>query len=226
MIDAPDNGRDLINHLISGVAFSSREILPQVDFPGNSEHALGLPSSLLLAKSNLFDLITQRRSGGVGRGGTLDLNTLGALLLGAADRLPPSLSEVPPVLCPMALSVEGVRPGCFRYLSDRHALAPITPVTRGFVREDVVLQSEHADAAVIIFLVSSLSRWLNTQGDRGYRSAVLQQGWLTDRLYLRAESLGLSYTASGGFAPAVVDALLGIDGYHLTALFSFVVSVK
>jgi hypothetical protein len=99
-------------------------------------------------------------------------------------------------------------------------------VQRDAGREDLLLQREHGDGAAILFIAVPMALWLHHFGDRGYRGAALQVGYLTDRLYLAAETLGLTYTASGGFAPARADQLLDLDGYHHTTMFSFVVGAR
>jgi SagB-type dehydrogenase family enzyme len=119
--------------------------------------------------------------------------------------------------------VTDVPPGSYRYDPERHALLPVAEVDWGATRENLLLQHEHGEGAVVLFFVVPLAQWLHRFGDRGYRGAALQVGYLTDRLYLDAEALGLTYTASGGFAQARADQLLGLDGYHHTAVFAFVV---
>jgi SagB-type dehydrogenase family enzyme len=202
------------------------EPAPEEALPGDDAAARPLPTLRNVPERSLQETIFRRRSGGWIAGASLDASVIGALLVGLADALPAALADVPPVFCLLLFSVDGFEEGAYRYLPAGHALVPVAPLEREAARHDLLLQSDHADAAAIILHVVPLARWLHLYGDQGYRIAVLQAGWVSDRLYLRAEALRLRYTASGGFAPVVVDSLLGMHGYGLTALFGFVVGAS
>lgn len=193
--------------------------------PGDAERALSLPAPRALepVQRSLASVIAARRSGRLSAG-ALDAATLGTLLAAAAAR-PAGLADatLDPLLFPVIFDVDGVPPGAHRYDRGEHRLAPIGPASRARMAETAILQREHAMGAAVLFLVVPIGRWLVAFGDRGYRGAAFAAGWLTDRLYLVAETLGLTYTATGGFAPAVVDEVLGLDGRDHTAFFAFAV---
>lgn len=225
MIDAPRHGLDLVLALAVAEARRQAGSTPDTEPPGDRSATVPLPPPCGRVTADLSSVIERRRSCGAWQHGTLRQAELSALLQGLVDGLPPYLDRVRPVICPVVFSVDQTPIGCYRYMEAEHALAPIGGVVRTALERDLLVQPEHGKCAVIIFLVAALSRWLHLEGDMGYRSAVLQQGWIADRLYLRAESVGLSYTASGGFAASVADEVLGLDGLHFTALFSFLVGV-
>lgn len=194
--------------------------------PGDSEAGVALPMASELPLRTVADVITSRQSGPIFESG-IDTAQLAALLSAWDAKLPRALlpdSSFSTQAFPVALGVRGLSCAAYRYDNSTRRLSRIKPVTRVELRHDVLLQWEHGNAAAVIFFVAPLSRWLCRSGDRGYRSVAMQAGWITDRLYLIAETLGLRYTASGGYAPARADRLLGLDGYHYTAFFSFVVS--
>lgn len=198
--------------------------------PGQSErgHPLPPPQELVGVERTLADVVTARRSGGI-TSGRLSATSFSTLLGVTAEALPHALLPHPllgPAVFPLIFDVEGIPPGAYRYEPGQRAVAPVQTVRREAVREDLLLQREHGDGSAIIFIAVPMARWLHHFGDRGYRGATLQVGYLTDRLYLAAETLGLTYTASGGFAPARADLLLGLDGYHHTTMFSFVVGAR
>jgi SagB-type dehydrogenase family enzyme len=132
-------------------------------------------------------------------------------------------AELSPVVFLVVFDVEGLPPSACRYVSAEHRLLRLREVEREAFTAEFLLQAEHGSGSAILFLVAPLSSWLRHFGDRGYRAANFQIGFLSDRLYLLAETLGLTYSSSGGFAPASVDELFGLDGYHFTTLFSFVI---
>jgi SagB-type dehydrogenase family enzyme len=200
--------------------------LPVAAPAGDPEASIGLPVLSELPLRTVADVITSRHSGPIYESG-IDTAQLGALLSAWDAKLPSALlpdSLFATQAFPVALDVRGLPTAAYRYDISTRRLLRIRPVTRVELRRDVLLQWEHGNAAVVIFFVAPLSRWLCHFGDRGYRSVAMQAGWITDRLYLIAETLRLRYTASGGYAPARADRLLGLDGYHYTAFFSFVVS--
>lgn len=198
--------------------------------PGDVERGRTLPHQHELSSlgRTLTDVVVARRSGGI-RSGSLDGAELSTLLNVTAEALPRALLPLPmlgPIVFPLVFEVEGVPSGVYRYEPAQQVILPVRMVQRDAVREDLLLQREHGDGAAILFIVVPMALWLHHFGDRGYRGAALQVGYLTDRLYLAAETLGLAYTASGGFAPARADQLLDLDGYHHTTMFSFVVGAR
>jgi SagB-type dehydrogenase family enzyme len=125
------------------------------------------------------------------------------------------------VLYPLIRGVAGLAAGIYRYAPERHVLLRVAEVASGSDRQ-LMLQQDHERAAAVLVIAVPMAAWLRHAGDRGYRAAALAVGWLTDHLYLTAESLGLSYTASGGFSPPLMDRTIGLDGIEWTAFFSFV----
>jgi SagB-type dehydrogenase family enzyme len=124
---------------------------------------------------------------------------------------------------PILWDVEGLSPGAYRYEPETHSLLPVPLDGSVAVLRTLFLQQEHQSASVVLILAAPMSAWLAREGERGYRAMALQIGMLTDILYLVAEALGLTYTASGGFPPASIDAALGLNGVTHTAFFSFVI---
>jgi SagB-type dehydrogenase family enzyme len=207
----------------------SGEAMRSVSCPGDVEcgRTLPPPHELSSLGRTLTEVVVARRSGI--RSGSLDGAELSTLLNVTAQALPRALLPLPvlgPIVFPLVFDVEGVPSGVYRYEPAQQVILPIRMVQRDAVREDLLLQREHGDGAAILFMVVPMALWLHHFGDRGYRGAALQMGYLTDRLYLAAETLGLTYTASGGFAPALADQLLDLDGYHHTTMFSFVVGAR
>lgn len=195
--------------------------------PGSLEgaHELVGPRHPLSTEREFADIVIARRSGGL-TAGPLRTTEIAALLSAATAPLPTYLLPHPalkPVVFALVFDLDGVPPAAYRYASESRQLLPIRSIQRESVRDALLLQKDHGAGAAILLLAVPMARWLHDFGDRGYRGASLQVGYLTDRLYLAAETLGLTYTASGGFTATRTDELLGLDGYHYTTMFSFVV---
>jgi SagB-type dehydrogenase family enzyme len=201
---------------------------PPLPGDGRRSYSLPRPRTLPGSSRTLTDIIVSRRSGGLG-GGTLGEVELATLLATTAAPLPMSLlphRSLAPVIFPLVVDVENLPPAVFRYVPADHALLPVQAIDRDAIRDRLLLQRDHGDCPAIIFIVVPMAQWLHRFGDRGYRGAAMHAGYLSDRLYLAAEALELTYTASGGFAPARADEFLALDGYHHTAIFSFVVGAR
>jgi SagB-type dehydrogenase family enzyme len=194
---------------------------PEPSRPTRAPILLAPPVALPVS---LVDAIESRRSGLYpGPISAVDLSTL---LDASTAELPHSLQRagIPrPRVVALVRQVTGIAPGCYYYEPLENLLIPHN-VVDGASDRPMMLQDEHQHAAVILIFIAPLAGWLHEAGDRGYRAIALSIGYLTDRLYLVAEALRLSYTASGGFSPPMVDRMLGLDGYHEAAFFSFVVS--
>lgn len=92
-------------------------------------------------------------------------------------------------------AVDGVAAGTYAYDAERDILEALR--AGAFRREAGFLdlgQELAADAAVNVYLLSSLDRVLGRLGDRGYRAAQLEAAIVGGRLYLAAYALGLGAT--------------------------------
>ena len=199
--------------------------LPPLPGDGSCTFPLAEPYGSSPPARELVDVVVARRSGPMG-GGSLQNVELSTLLTATTVKLPSRLLPDPdlsPNVFPLVFDVEGLPPAAYRYVPEPHEVLRVRSIERDAVRDSLLLQKDHGTAAAILFLVVPMARWLHDFGDRGYRGAALQVGYLIDRLYLTAKSMRLTYTASGGFAPVLADELLDVDGYHRTTMFSFVV---
>ncbi len=219
------------DHLVAGmvkqlsISAQPTGFVADAQLPGKTSLEIRLPEPAQLPDQSLFECIDLRRSGNLVRR-PISLDLLASLLEEWRTPLPKALAPregLRSVAVPMALDVSGLEAGCYRHDAERSSLLPICPVTRSYCREELLIQSDHANATALIFIVGPLVAWLHYGGNRGYRNLLLEAGWITDRLYLRATALGLSCTASGGFSPSKVNRLLGLDGRSYTALFCFAV---
>ncbi|WP_158787585.1 nitroreductase family protein [Granulicella sp. L46] len=200
------------------------ELSFSVPLPGLLENSISLPATISEPRRSLLEVIHARRSGGL-RPGPIPVNALSALLSTNFDVLlqkafgPHSPS---PAIIPILWNVTGIPGGVFRYRSEDHRLLPIPTNDSTSRLHALFTQREHQSASAALVFLAPMSAWL-ARGERGYRASALQIGMITDAIYLAAELEGLTYSASGGFPPASMDAALGLDGVTYTAFFSFVI---
>ena len=99
-------------------------------------------------------------------------------------------ADVPPGLVDLYLSVhavEGIEPGAYAYHPEAHVLELIKH--GDFRRESAFLcldQPLGGTSAATVFFLADLSRLLEAYGNRGYRIANLEAGFIGGRLYLAA----------------------------------------
>ncbi len=120
--------------------------------------------------------------------------------------------------------VESLEPGLYRYDRDHHQLVThrIGSVSHDFTR--VCLgQKKAGRAAVGVLMVAWLGEGRALASARRYRDLLVEAGAIGQRIYLAAESAGLSARNLAAFIDDDLNRLLGLDGereaaIHLTML--------
>ena len=109
--------------------------------------------------------------------------------------------------------VDGLQPGCWRYLPERHALLLVAAGDVRNVAAGLSLGQELAGHAVAAFsLVADLQRAGEAFGNRGYRHAHVEAGLCGQGLYLAATARGWDATGIGAFFDGDVQRWLGLRG--------------
>ncbi|MBW2542936.1 MAG: SagB/ThcOx family dehydrogenase [Deltaproteobacteria bacterium] len=120
--------------------------------------------------------------------------------------------------------VDSLEPGLYRYDRERHRL--VVQRTGNLAREftRVCLGQEKAGtAAVGVLMVARLGEDRGLATTRRYRDMLVESGAIGQRIYLAAESAGLSARNLAAFIDDDLNPLLGLDGQreaaiHLTML--------
>jgi SagB-type dehydrogenase family enzyme len=110
--------------------------------------------------------------------------------------------------------VDGLPPGCWRYLPEAHALLPVRAGDVQAVAAGLSLGQELAGHALAAFsLVADLARGGAAFGNRAYRHAHVEAGMLGQGLYLAATARGWDATGIGAFFDDDVHRWLGLRGH-------------
>ena len=120
-------------------------------------------------------------------------------------------------------AVEGLAAGAYRYDRDRHALALIRAgdfrAEAGFL---ALGQALGGASSATVFFLADLAALLDRWGNRGYRLANLEAGYVGGRLYLAAYAQGFGATGLTFYDRHVVEffspAAAGLDAIFVTAL--------
>jgi SagB-type dehydrogenase family enzyme len=146
-----------------------------------------LPAPRLAAGRTIAETIVARGSTREFSGAAISADDLSTALWHATRGW---RADVPPGLVDLYLSVhavEGIEPGAYAYRPEAHALELIK---RGdFRRESAFLCLEQplgGMSAATVFFLADLSALLEAYGNRGYRIANLEAGFIGGRLYLAA----------------------------------------
>jgi SagB-type dehydrogenase family enzyme len=120
-------------------------------------------------------------------------------------------------------AVEGIAPGAYRYDRTRHALDLLR--AGDFRGESAFLTLEQAlggASSATVFFLADLGALLARWGNRGYRLANLEAGYIGGRLYLTAYAQGLGATGLTFYDRQVVEffspAAAGLDAVFVIAL--------
>ncbi len=118
--------------------------------------------------------------------------------------------------------VETLTPGLYRYLALRNALMEVdlaagiaARLTAACYDQEQVLHS-----TVSFFWVAVSDRMAFRYGQRGYRYLHLDAGHVCQNLYLAAEVIGCGVCAIAAFKDDELNAVLGLDGEALFAIYA------
>ena len=142
-------------------------------------------------------------------------------------RTAPSGGGLYPVeLLLVALSVNGLDPGVYRYAPLRDALVRVAG--RGVLNgvQDAFSVAAGAialdTASAILLLTAHPWRAMRKYGPRGLRFVLHEGGSITQNVHLAATSLGLGSTDCASYADDVVHAALGMDGVQTAVIHTVV----
>ena len=97
-------------------------------------------------------------------------------------------------------NVEGIEPGVFRYISEKHKLVRIAyGDVRVELSEAALGQRMVREAPASVFYSAVFSRMTGRYGERGIRYTYIELGHSAQNIYLQVEALGLGTVAVGAF---------------------------
>jgi SagB-type dehydrogenase family enzyme len=201
----------------------ARFAMPKDAAPRALEPTLPLPARAAGPALKLEDAIQIRRSTARFESGRLSLATLGHVLEMAHGHAALARSGNVDVYL-VVHRVETLEPGVYRYDRDQHRL--VAHRTESLVRDltRVCLGQEMAGAAALgVLMVAWLGEDRVLASTRRYRDMLVESGAIGQRIYLAAESAGLSARNLAAFRDDELNRLLGLDGQreaviHLTML--------
>jgi SagB-type dehydrogenase family enzyme len=163
------------------------------------------------------------------------LSTLLALTSGITHWLTvPGLGTVPLTTSPSGGSrhpiesyvavrrVQGLEPGVYRYLAERHALGLVRRgLTRARLSQWLPQQTWWHDAPFVVFFTGVFTRtqW-RYEFPRAYRAVMLEAGHVCQTLLLAATSLGLAPFCTMALNDERVERALKIDGVSEAVLYA------
>jgi SagB-type dehydrogenase family enzyme len=201
----------------------ARPAVPKDSAPRTLEPNLPLPARAAGPALKLEDAIQIRRSTARFESGRLSLAALGHVLEMAHGHAALARSGNVDVYL-VVHRVEALEPGLYRYDRDQHRLIAhrIGSLVGDFTR--VCLgQRKAGSAAVGVLMVARLGEGRALASTRRYRDMLVESGAIGQRIYLAAESAGLSARNLAAFIDNDLNRLLGLDGQreaaiHLTML--------
>ncbi|MDP8246621.1 MAG: SagB/ThcOx family dehydrogenase [Candidatus Tritonobacter lacicola] len=180
-----------------------------------------LPEPLIKGVMSVEEAISNRRSIRSYKKTGLTLNQVSQLLWAAQGitekkrgfRSAPSAGATYPLTAYLvAGEVEGLAPGVYQYIPERHALRMVSgrDVRPGLARASYG-QGWVAAAPATIVLAARYERTTRVYGKRGVRYVDIEVGHAGENIYLQATALGLGTVAVGAFSDDAVKKILGIE---------------
>jgi SagB-type dehydrogenase family enzyme len=114
----------------------------------------------------------------------------------------------------LSVNVDGLAPGVYHYVSDRHLLEAVKPRASARTIAKYIPGQwwyESSSAVVMFTAVFARTQW-RYRFPRAYRSVLLEAGHVCQTFCLVATWLGLAPFCTGRFADSVVEKDLRIDG--------------
>jgi len=180
---------------------------------------IALPDARHESDVSLERTLHERRSVREFSSAPLDLAQLAQLLWAAqgvtgrrGERTAPSAGALYPLeIYLVAGSVEGLRPGLYRYLHDEHALQQLGSVDLRAPLAAAALRQDWMEVAPItIVIAADVARTAVKYGERAARYVHIETGAVGQNIYLQATALGLGTTLVGAFSDARVKTTLGL----------------
>jgi len=114
----------------------------------------------------------------------------------------------------LAVNVDGLAPGLYHYVADRHCLERLKRgASRNAIARYVPAQPWYQSAAALFMMTAVFARTQWRYGfPRAYRSVLLEAGHVCQTFCLVATWLGLAPFCTGRFADAEVEQDVGSDG--------------
>jgi SagB-type dehydrogenase family enzyme len=116
--------------------------------------------------------------------------------------------------------VAGLEVGIYEYSPSRHAIIRLTPSLSHAQTTELLVQSEFADAPLLVWIAGNLSAACARHGAYGHRQLLLRAGAAAHRVWMTLLGLGLSGSLVAGLIPGVARKVLGLDGYQRASLIA------
>ncbi|MGQ9473369.1 MAG: SagB/ThcOx family dehydrogenase [Candidatus Caldatribacteriaceae bacterium] len=169
---------------------------------------------------SLEEALFRRRSVRSFQGEPLLLEELAQLVFAACGiteelygfRTAPSAGALYPLeLLVVVGKVEGLSPGIYRYLPQKHQLEKLlSGDRRAELCQAALSQGSIREAPVVLVIAAEYEKTTRRYGERGIRYVHMEAGHVGQNIYLQAESLGLGTVAIGAFQDQEVARALNL----------------
>lgn len=114
-------------------------------------------------------------------------------------------------------TVNGIKPGIYRYNSPSHSLElKIQGDKRNLLSRACYYQKMMINAPITIILTARISATTSRYGQRGYQYIFLDAGHCAENICLQATALGLGTVPVGAFSESAVNKLLKLSKEYTT----------
>ncbi|MEO8580968.1 MAG: SagB/ThcOx family dehydrogenase [Patescibacteria group bacterium] len=108
-------------------------------------------------------------------------------------------------------NVEGLQPGLYQYLPEKHQIGYIGLANAGELLTAAGVQDNSQNAPVVIALSGAIGKMVKNFPTNATEVTMIEAGHIGQNIYLQVESMGMSTVVTAGFDVAKVGQALQLD---------------
>ncbi|TKI57450.1 hypothetical protein E8L90_19425 [Brevibacillus antibioticus] len=109
----------------------------------------------------------------------------------------------------------------YRYSYPQNDIQEVADIPQHFTQEQLMLQKEFANAAVVVFFVGKIADRTATCGVTGYTNLLTIAGMVAHNMWLHSLSRGYEGTVFAGLLPRTLRMFTDIDGFTKAQMFAY-----
>jgi hypothetical protein len=109
----------------------------------------------------------------------------------------------------------------YRYYYRQNYIQEVADIPENLKQEQLMLQKEFANAAVVVFYVGKIADRTATCGVTGYTNLLTIAGMVAHNMWLHSLSRGYEGTVFAGLLPKALRMFTDIDGFTKAQMFAY-----
>lgn len=111
-------------------------------------------------------------------------------------------------------NVDGLQPGMYQYLPEKHQLGNLGIANAGDFLSNAGVQENSQQAPVVLVLSAAYGKMVEKYPNNSVEVTMLEGGHIGQNIYLQVEALNMSTVVTAGFNPATVGEAIKLDPHE------------